>query len=172
MLKLKRNRVYRVTDLYPESGYYNVRGDLIDCTIHVSLENFQPPMPRYNLSLPCTLRHARVCVDTGNMRGRVIMLTYFTAHVIDTREQCSCKAYPFPHTKGGGRCLDTGVEAYCGSCGYSCYPKWVDNGIGPTEFWGAKSWHHEWEWESDCCSSSVFANPEQTIDYEGEEDAP
>ena len=100
------------------------------------------------------------------MRGQKIYLNRFTATIISNREVCNCAAYPFPHTEGGGDCLKNENDAWCGSCGLACIPRNVDNGIGETEFWGIKSTHHDWVWESDCCGSNVFGNAERTIDYD------
>ena len=48
---------------------------------------------------------------------------------------CNCKAYSFPHRLGSGKCNNTSLSGpLCGSCGCSCTPRVVDNGIGSYEY--------------------------------------
>jgi hypothetical protein len=39
----------------------------------------------------------------------------------------------------------------CGHCGENCNVVEIDEGIGPYEYWGAKSVHHDFVKVSDCC---------------------
>jgi len=95
--------VYKVKDIYPESGYYDRRnafeGELVVCTSPEHQFNY----PRFNPDLPEQLYHAKIKVCSGFWRGQDILLTYFTAELNDTT-MCACKAYNFPHKRGGGRC--------------------------------------------------------------------
>jgi len=58
-----------------------------------------------------------------------------------------------------------GQQAFCGECKEPCEIGWADDGIGPTEFWGIKSNHEDWNPYSDCCSSSLWATPECTVEF-------
>ncbi len=58
-----------------------------------------------------------------------------------------------------------GQQAFCGECKEPCEIGWADDGIGPTEFWGHKSWHEDWQPYSDCCSASLWATPECTVEF-------
>lgn len=59
-----------------------------------------------------------------------------------------------------------GAQAYCGSCKEPCDIGWVDDGIGPVEFWGAKSWHHDWNPVSDCCEEhGLWTDAECTVEF-------
>lgn len=41
---------------------------------------------------------------------------------------------------------------------------WVDNGIGPYEYWGARGVHHAWDWEVESIEQPEFdCDVEQTI---------
>jgi hypothetical protein len=46
-------------------------------------------------------------------------------------------------------------EAWCTDCGQRCSTKWVDNGIGAYEYWGAKGVDRRIEEVSDCCEALV-----------------
>jgi hypothetical protein len=43
----------------------------------------------------------------------------------------------------------------CKRCGEQCQARFVDNGIGPYEYWGAAGRHSQIDIESICCGSSV-----------------
>ena len=51
----------------------------------------------------------------------------------------------------------------CVSCGRKVTPAWVDEGIGPYEFWGDKGTHHDWRCESPCCGAEVVAGEEHLV---------
>lgn len=53
---------------------------------------------------------------------------------------------------------------YCGECKKECEVHITDNGIGPVEYWGAKSVHHDYGLESDCCDEAVFENELCTVE--------
>lgn len=103
MPTMRLNRVYRVKNIYPESGYYDRRnafeGELVVCKSHEHQFNY----PSFNPDQPETLLHAKVEICSGFWRGQEILLTYFTAELSNTT-MCRCEAYPFQHKRGGGRC--------------------------------------------------------------------
>ena len=43
----------------------------------------------------------------------------------------------------------------CEECGEECEGTYVDQGIGPVEFWGVKSWHKDVVYVSDCCEGGI-----------------
>lgn len=43
----------------------------------------------------------------------------------------------------------------CPECGEPCSPKECDDGLGPIEFWGAKSFDSRPYWGSDCCEADI-----------------
>lgn len=163
MLPLKPRRQYLISDVLEKSGYYRYRTQLIDRMII-------PKPPIFDncgsAKLPHNIRCGYVKVLTGVMRGQTIYLNRFTATIISRREVCNCGAYTFPHTEGGGKCLTNENDAWCDSCGLACTPKYIDEGIGETEFWGISSVHHDWVWRSDCCDSEVKGNAERTLDFD------
>ncbi len=59
-----------------------------------------------------------------------------------------------------------GQQAFCGHCKEPCDIKWLDDGIGPVEFWGAKSWHEDWTAYSDCCDDALWATPECIVEFD------
>lgn len=44
---------------------------------------------------------------------------------------------------------------YCENCGKECATKWVDNGVGPYEFWGSRGVDRRLEEVSRCCEAPV-----------------
>jgi hypothetical protein len=170
MLKLKPNRDYIVDSVYQNSSLWKIRHQILGARIRLTTPSSNFRMPSLGVVYPRCIRNAQIEVYSGVLRGQVFNFTRFLASIIPLHvEVCECKAYPFPHREGGGKCLPNEHGAYCASCGLACMPRYVDNGIGPTEFWGAKSWHHDWEWESDCCECNVYSNSTLTVDYEPEE---
>ncbi len=166
MLCLKLHRRYLITDVLKESGYFPYRTQLLDRNVWVK----SPILDNCGSGkMPANIRCGYLTVLSGVMRGRDIYLNRFTATLVNNTEVCYCGAYKFPHREGGGECLKNKNDAWCGSCGLACYPKNVDEGIGPTEFWGIKDWHHDWVWRSDCCDSEVFCNSERTNEYTGDQ---
>lgn len=57
---------------------------------------------------------------------------------------------------------------FCGDCGKTCKVKTVNNGLGKYEYWGFNYSNDQLEYESACCSASVFENNECTIEFEGD----
>ena len=173
MYKLKPSRHYVIDEVYPESNYACFKDKLEGSTCVVTKSRIDPKLPT-QLDLPSTVEtsrhvyHARVKILNGSYYGRIILLTHFSAHILDNRDQCTCKAYPFPHTKGGGKCKDYSYDAYCGSCGLACIPKWVDEGIGETEAWGIVKIHHDYVWRSHCCDEYIYGDCELETEYEPE----
>jgi hypothetical protein len=51
----------------------------------------------------------------------------------------------------------------CVSCGREVTPEWVDEGIGPYEFWGDKGTHHDWCCKSPCCGAEVVEGEEHLV---------
>lgn len=48
------------------------------------------------------------------------------------------------------------INPVCGQCGeYVEAPYEEDLGLGPIEFWGAKSWHHDVQWVGECCEAPL-----------------
>ena len=82
---------------------------------------------------------------------------------------CHCKAYPFPHREGSGKCLANEDGPFCGECGQPCTVRMADNGIGSYEFWGRTGFDRRIEPESKCCSAPVYSNHALTINYESED---
>jgi hypothetical protein len=68
---------------------------------------------------------------------------------------CECPAYKFPHREGGGFC-HVGIEPVCAACGRVCQPIDIDVGIGPVEYFGARSFDREIVEASDCCGSDIL----------------
>lgn len=103
MPMMRINQMYRIKNIYPQSGYYDRRhafeGELICCESHGNQFRY----PQFNPDLPKDLHHALVKVCSGFWRGQNILLTYFTAELKDI-EICRCGAYIFPHKSGGGKC--------------------------------------------------------------------
>jgi hypothetical protein len=44
----------------------------------------------------------------------------------------------------------------CSECGEKCFGHWVDEGIGPFEFWGYKGVDNQWFFVSDCCDAEII----------------
>lgn len=86
------------------------------------------------------------------------------------QETCTCKAYPFPHRAGSGKCVADDPGPFCGCCGQPCSPRQVDNGIGAYEYWGSKGVDVRIDTESDCCDAPVFSDAALTKEYEYEPD--
>lgn len=59
-------------------------------------------------------------------------------------------------------------RGYCTSCLKECTIKYVDNGIGSYEYWGAKSVDTQIDAESECCGAEVSETP---LEEEETEDA-
>ena len=55
---------------------------------------------------------------------------------------------------------------FCGSCGEPCEGGWIDFGLGPFEFWGAKGYDSHVEWVSTCCESGVFTSADLSSELE------
>lgn len=85
-------------------------------------------------------------------------------------EVCHCKAYPFPHRMGSGKCWAFESGPFCGSCGEPCTARIIDQGIGSYECWGEKGFDSRKVLASDCCKAELYANAELTIYYRGGED--
>lgn len=43
----------------------------------------------------------------------------------------------------------------CANCGLPCGGVWIDDGIGPYEYWGRRGWHSAWRVASDCCEDEI-----------------
>ena len=86
------------------------------------------------------------------------------------QENCHCKAYPFVHRLGSGKCWGNDSGPFCGCCGQPCSPRRVDNGIGAYEYWGCKGVHTQIDIESDCCDAAVFSDAALTKNYEHDPD--
>lgn len=81
------------------------------------------------------------------------------------RPTCTCKAYPFPHRSGSGKCYGDDAGPFCGSCGEPCRPTDVDFGIGSYEYWGFKGVDTNVQTVSDCCEASLFSDASLTKEY-------
>lgn len=92
-----------------------------------------------------------------------------TTHTPDKEPPCHCKAYPFPHREGSGKCLANEDGPFCGECGQPCTVRMADKGIGTYEFWGQKCTDTRIEAESDCCSAAVYSNHTLTVNYESDD---
>lgn len=86
------------------------------------------------------------------------------------QDACNCKAYPFPHREGSGKCYTNEEGPFCGECGKPCKASAVDNGIGSYEFWGQKCTDTRIEIESECCDAPVFSNAALTVNYDPSDD--
>jgi hypothetical protein len=49
----------------------------------------------------------------------------------------------------------------CSECKKSCKEAYRDFGYGLTEYWGAKSSHHNWQWVSACCDGDLIYELEE-----------
>lgn len=83
---------------------------------------------------------------------------------------CRCKAYPFPHRLGSGRCHSDATGPYCGECGSSCDWTETDRGVGPYDYGSIHAIHTDWRIESDCCEAPVFADAELRVAFEPQRD--
>lgn len=52
---------------------------------------------------------------------------------------------------------------YCGACKEPCEGQFLDFGIGPYEFWGAKSCDIDIHWVSECCEADIYEDKECTV---------
>ena len=63
-------------------------------------------------------------------------------------------------------------EYKCPQCGKPCEAKECDDGLGPVEFWGAKSYDSHPYMGSDCCEAQLddvdFPDIDDRADYEYE----
>lgn len=59
------------------------------------------------------------------------------------------------------------MDEICEFCEKPCYGKWVDFGVGVTEFWGSVSNHEDVQYVSNCCEAPL--NPP---DYDEDFDIP
>lgn len=50
---------------------------------------------------------------------------------------------------------DKDGEYFCSDCSEETFPKKVDFGIGPYEFWGARGFHKDIRTVSDCCGGTI-----------------
>ena len=48
------------------------------------------------------------------------------------------------------------VDGWCDNCGEPCVGVWIDEGIGPYEYWGTRGVHHDWTVASDCCKATIL----------------
>lgn len=83
---------------------------------------------------------------------------------------CSCRAYPFPHREGSGKCFANESGPFCGHCGQPCEVSMNENGVGFTEFWGSVSFDSRIEAESKCCDAPVFDDAALQINYTGDDE--
>lgn len=76
---------------------------------------------------------------------------------------CKCPAYPFPHRPSGGECqAPKDGQLVCKDCGGICEGTYIDSGIGPYEFWGAKGYDSVVDWVSECCEANLL-NPNGSL---------
>ena len=73
------------------------------------------------------------------------------------KKLCYCKAYPFPHRAGGGKCSGPG-EYICEYCGQVADGAFVDLGIGPYECRGTPGFDTNVQWVSRCCEATLLEN--------------
>ncbi|HJV52820.1 MAG TPA: hypothetical protein VJ652_15235 [Noviherbaspirillum sp.] len=74
------------------------------------------------------------------------------------QKNCTCKAYPFIHRAGGGKCHDDGSGCFCGSCGMPASPVRRDFGYGALEAWGNRFVHTDIQTVSECCEADLYAD--------------
>jgi hypothetical protein len=167
MKKLETRAQYEIKEIYPESGFYAMRKNLIGAAIKLSKPG-NIEIPRTNLSISTAVRHAYIEILDGTFRGKKLCLTNFLARKIRFEDTCECAAYPFPHRLGGGACEGDLAEAFCSACRLPCKPLYVDEGIGPYEYWGAKECQTIMAWVSDCCHEHMFEDSLFSQDFTGE----
>lgn len=79
---------------------------------------------------------------------------------------CRCKAYPFPHRMGGGRCNNKSTEGpICGYCGCSCDYGSADVGHGQYEFWGSVGYDSSIQLVSVCCEATLYTDQTLTKEF-------
>jgi len=167
MRDLKCGQLYNVTKLHEGSAFYSVRSQIEGCVVVLAGTNYDVGSRGHHSSV----RNAKVRFITGSLRGKVIVLSWFQAKQVP-RDVCTCGAYKFPHTQGNGKCVATGDDLFCGDCKLPCNASSVDNGIGETEFWGVKGWHHDYCYQSDCCEAEVYTDSELQCQAEEPEPEP
>lgn len=58
----------------------------------------------------------------------------------------------------------------CSDCGKECEVIWIDVGIGPFEFWGAKGVDRSFQCVSLCCEAPMHDEDGKEIDYDDQAD--
>lgn len=53
---------------------------------------------------------------------------------------------------------------FCDDCNEECGTEWVDLGIGPYEFWGARGNHTDYQEVSDCCGADFTHEDELELE--------
>lgn len=58
------------------------------------------------------------------------------------------------------------IVGNCEECGKECTGQWVDFGIGPYEYWGARCVDTNYQYVSNCCEAPILDASGAYVEYD------